>query len=113
MNNLTQNSGFLNPTNFEQAMTLAEMLSQSDLVPKNYKGKQFDIVVAMQMGYEVGLKPLQALQNISVVNGKPTLWGDAVVAICQGSGMLETSPKKSPMTMPKLPLSVLDRNLTA
>lgn len=89
MNNLTQNSGFLNPTNFEQAMTLAEMLSQSDLVPKNYKGKQFDIVVAMQMGYEVGLKPLQALQNISVVNGKPTLWGDAVVAICQGSGMLE------------------------
>lgn len=92
MNNLpqqTQSSGFINPQNYQEAWQFSEMLAASEMVPKNFKGKPADILIAMQMGSEIGLKPLQSLQNIAVVNGRPTIWGDAVVAICQSSGMLE------------------------
>ena len=37
----------------------------------------------MQWGFEIGLSPMQALQNISVINGRPSLWGDAMLALVQ------------------------------
>src|SRR4029077_7308023 len=33
----------------------------------------------------LGLAPMQSLQNISVVNGRPTVWGDAVIGFCRQS----------------------------
>ena len=32
---------------------------------------------------EIGLAPLQAMQSIAVINGRATLWGDALVALVQ------------------------------
>lgn len=69
------------PTNFEQAIKFAEILSGSDIVPKQYKGKPGDILVAMQYGAEVGLQPLQALNSIAVINGRPGLYGDGFLAV--------------------------------
>lgn len=92
MNNqlqITPQNGFVNLNSVDDAFQFANMLAQSGMVPKIYTGKPADIVIAMQMGSELGLKPLQSLQNIAVVNGRPTIWGDAVVAICQNSGLLE------------------------
>ena len=70
-----------NFSSFESAYAAAEKISKSELVPKNYKGKPDDIVIAWQYGYELGLQPLQALQNIAAVNGTPTVWGGAVLGI--------------------------------
>ena len=39
----------------------------------------------MQWGHEVGLAPMQALQNIAVINGKPSVYGDAAMALVQAS----------------------------
>lgn len=93
MNELMQypaQSGFgLVPQSMGEAMQLAEMLASSELVPRDYQRKPGNILVAVQWGAEVGLKPLQALQNIAVINGRPALWGDAVVALVRGSGLLE------------------------
>lgn len=86
---VTPQSGFVSLSNMDEAFAFANMLSQSGMVPKIYNNKPADIVIAMQMGSELGLKPLQSLQNIAVVNGRPTIWGDAVIAICQNSGLLE------------------------
>lgn len=86
----TTSTGFgLVPRDMSEAMHLAEVLASSDLVPRDYQRKPGNILVAMQWGAEVGLKPLQALQNIAVINGRPALWGDAVVALVRGSGLLE------------------------
>lgn len=79
----------LEPRNLDEAMRLADMLAQSDLVPTQYRGKAGDVLVAVQWGLEVGLKPLQALQNIAVINGRPTLWGDALVALVRNSPLCE------------------------
>lgn len=79
----------LSPQTFEQALTFANYLADSDMVPKDFKGKPGNCLIAMQWGAEVGLKPLQSLQNIAVINGRPALWGDAVIALVRSSPLCE------------------------
>lgn len=73
----------LAPKTITEAMEFAKMLANSSMVPDNFKGKPGDIVAAMQLGHEVGLGPMQALRNIAVINGKPCIWGDAMLALVQ------------------------------
>lgn len=77
-------SSLLTESNFEHAYRMASMVSKSSLVPKAYFDKPHDVLICMEMGRGLGLNPLQALQNIAVINGKPSLYGDAVLAVCQG-----------------------------
>jgi len=77
-------SGMLTPTTFEGAIQFSDTLSKSTMVPKNFQNKPEDILVAVQWGSEVGLPPLQALQNIAVINGKPAIYGDAALALVTG-----------------------------
>lgn len=69
------------PTNFTEALAFCERLAISDIVPKQYKGKPADILVAIQYGAEVGLQPMQALNSICVINGRPGLYGDGFLGI--------------------------------
>lgn len=87
----TQSKGgfLMDPQNLQEAMQLADMLANSNLVPRAYQGKAGDVLVACQWGSEIGLKPLQALQNIAVINNVPAVWGDALVALVRGSGLCE------------------------
>ena len=73
----------LAPTTFGEMMGFAQMLAKSNFVPKDFVGKPENILVAIQWGMEIGLAPMQALQNIAVINGRPSLWGDAALAIVQ------------------------------
>lgn len=76
------------PATFEEAYRMANMFSASDLVPKDYRGKPENCMVAMQMGAEIGLKPMQALQGIAVINGRPSIWGDALWSLVQASPLI-------------------------
>ena len=80
---------FLSPTSLDDALRISEILAASDFVPKDYQRKPGNILVAMQWGAEIGLQPLQAMQNIAVINGRPSVWGDAMLALVRGSGLLE------------------------
>ena len=71
----------LSPRNLSEAMEYAKIIAQSDIVPKDFKGKPGNVLVAVQMGAELGLPPMQALQNIAVINGRPSVWGDAMLAL--------------------------------
>jgi len=79
----------LSPRNFEQALTFAGYLADSDMVPKDFKGRPGNCLIAIQWGAELGLKPLQALQNLAIINGRPCLWGDAVIALVRASPLCE------------------------
>jgi len=77
-------AGFaLQPQNLTEAMQLADMLSKSGMVPKQYTGNPQSTLVAMMMGSELGLNPIQSLQNIAVINGKPSIYADALLALVQ------------------------------
>jgi hypothetical protein len=69
---------------FGHWMNVAKQLSTSAMIPKNFTGKPMDIMVAMEMGRTIGLSMIQSLQCIAVINGRPSMWGDAVLAVCQG-----------------------------
>lgn len=77
------------PSSLKEAIEFADVLSKSDMIPKDYVGKPGNILVAMQWGGEIGLKPLQAMQSIAVINGRPTLWGDNALALVQASPLCE------------------------
>ena len=61
----------LTPQSIDEALRLAEIMAKSDIVPKDYIGKPGNILVAIQWGAEIGLPPLQAMQNLAVINGRP------------------------------------------
>lgn len=77
------------PRTLEEAMKFSTTLSQSELVPKDFIGKPANILVAIQWGMELGLQPMQAMQSIAVINGRPSLWGDAVIGLVRSSGLCE------------------------
>ena len=91
MSNALQKSGFsLEPANMNEAMQMAQMIAGSNIVPNSYKNNQSDTLVAMMLGTELGLNPIQSLQNIAVINGRPALWGDSMLALVQNHHAFES-----------------------
>lgn len=91
----------MRPANMGEAMEMATMLSRSEMVPKSYRSRAEDVLVAMMLGSELGLNPIQSLQNIAVINGRPAVWGDALPALAQNHpawGGMEESFDDSAMT---------------
>lgn len=77
------------PTNYKEMMEYCVMVSKSAICPKNYQNKPEDIFVATQFGAEVGLKFMQSLHSICVINGRPTIWGDSALALVQSHPFCE------------------------
>lgn len=91
-------------SDFQSMWKFAGCLASSGMLPKSYIGKDIEnlppdkradalrakAVVAIQMGAEVGLTPMQAIQNIAVINGMPSIWGDAQLALVKNSGLMES-----------------------
>lgn len=88
MNQLATRSGFA-PQTLTEAMDFSKLLAESSMVPRAYQGKPQDVLVCVQWGNELGLAPMQALQNIAVINGKPSVYGDAAMALVQNSPVCE------------------------
>jgi hypothetical protein len=74
---------------FDDAFRFSKMVSASEFAPKDFKGKPESCLLAIQHGSEVGLSPMQSLQSIAVINGRPTIWGDAALALVQSSPVCE------------------------
>jgi hypothetical protein len=74
---------------FDDAFRFAKMVAASEFAPKDFKGKPESCMLAIQHGSEVGLSPMQSLQSIAVINGRPTIWGDAALALVQASPVCE------------------------
>lgn len=70
----------LNPK-MQEMMGFATELSKSGIVPVAYAGRPSAIFAAIQYGKEFNIPPMSALQNIAVINGKPTLGTDLMVAL--------------------------------
>jgi len=74
---------------FDDAFRFAKMVAASEFAPKDFKSKPESCMLAIQHGSEVGLSPMQSLQSIAVINGRPTIWGDAALALVQSSPVCE------------------------
>jgi hypothetical protein len=76
------------PTTFEDAWRIANVAVKSGFAPKDIVTAEAAMVCIMH-GMEVGLPPMAALQSIAVINGRPTIWGDAAIGLVKNSGLCE------------------------
>ena len=75
------------PKTLDEAYRLSQALSRAgQMVPQHFQGSPDMIMAAVLRGAEVGLAPMQALSSIAVINGRATLWGDAIPALMQRAG---------------------------
>lgn len=81
------------PQDFDSAWRIANAVCQADMAPRGLETPA-KAMVAIMHGLEVGLTPMNALQSIAVVNGRPTIWGDGAIGLTRGSGLLEWMKEK-------------------
>jgi hypothetical protein len=79
----------LSLTTMSDAMAFSEVVAKTDFAPKDFRNKPEACLLAIQHGAEIGLSPMQSLQSIAVVNGRPTIYGDAALAVCLASPVCE------------------------
>jgi hypothetical protein len=81
------------PQDFEGAWRIASAVCKAGMAPRGLEAPE-KAMVAILHGLEVGLTPMNALQSIAVVNGRPTVFGDGAIALARGSGLLEWMEEK-------------------
>lgn len=77
----------------DDATRMARAIIVSGMAPRGMD-KVESVLVAMQAGMEIGFSPMQAVQNIIVINGRPSLGGDAALGLVRASGELEAYDEK-------------------
>lgn len=88
------------PSDLDGAWRMAIIFATSGLLPKSYGTGEIDAMaskafLAMQLGAEVGLSPMQAIQSIAIVNGQPSIWGDAMLGLVRKSGLMNEYSEKT------------------
>jgi len=69
---------FMNPTAFQQMETLSNKLIVSEALPKHIQNAS-QLLMVLLAGYEAGMGAMEAINSFYIVNGKCTIWGDAVL----------------------------------
>jgi hypothetical protein len=63
------------------AHRIGTALCQTAFVPQTFRGKPEEAAAAILYGDEIGFTPTQALQNIYVISGKPSMYARSMVAL--------------------------------
>ena len=73
----------------EDAWRIATAVCRAGMAPRGLETPE-KAVIAILSGAEVGLPPMQALQSIAVIGGRPSRYGDGALAVVRVSGRLES-----------------------
>lgn len=77
------------PRTLTEVTTMAEVFAKSGLLPEALRGKVPDVVVQIITGQEIGLSPMASIRGVHIVQGKPILSADTMVALALGSGLCD------------------------
>src|SRR4051812_6140868 len=70
----------------EKAWGLASRVSKTSFVPDVFRNKPEEVLSAILSGREIGIGPMQSLQKINVIKGKPTQSAELMRALVQSKG---------------------------
>jgi hypothetical protein len=70
-------------TSWEDLEKRAEKISKSQLIPTALRGKPADIAIILQIGWELDIPPMQAINGIDVIQGKPAVSPQLAVALAR------------------------------
>lgn len=79
---------FSNSENFAMAQRMASALAQSSLVPQAYQGKAGlpNCLIALEMAQRVRMSPFFVMQNLHVIQGRPSWSAQFLIATINASG---------------------------
>ena len=83
---LTTSNVWENKDSFNQLLRVANMLSQTSIIPQSYQNKPQDCFVAIEMANRMGVSPMVVMQNMYVVKGKPSWAGQACTMLINSCG---------------------------
>lgn len=75
-------------TELNAEVRLAKALSSSALVPKRYQGNVADCIIAIGMAKRMRCEPLMVMQNLDVIQGKPSFSSTFLIALINSSGII-------------------------
>jgi hypothetical protein len=70
---------------------LADRYASSSMVPETYKGRPDNCFVALELASRMDVSPVLVMQNLYIVQGKPSWAGQACKALIDGSGKFANS----------------------
>ena len=70
---------------------LADRYANSGMVPDTYKGKPDNCFTALELASRMDVSPVLVMQNLYIVQGKPSWAGQACKALIDGSGKFADS----------------------
>ena len=79
----------LMPQTYGELERWAARVASTDFVPKAYRGKPNDVLICAQYAQEIGLGIVEGMRSIAVINGKPSVYGDGLLALCYSSSVCE------------------------
>lgn len=71
---------------FDNAQRMAKALAASDIVPQNFKGNMPNCLIALEMALRIKASPLQVMQNLYMVHGRPSWSSQFVIAAINTCG---------------------------
>lgn len=69
-----------------ERITYARALAESPLLPPAYARQPANVLVAIEYGHALGIAPVEALNSINVINGKPSMSADLMAALVRRAG---------------------------
>lgn len=77
---------FNNADSFETAQRMAKALSESSLIPKEYKKNIPNTLVALEMANRTGASIFMVMQNLYIVHGRPSWSSQFIIAAINTCG---------------------------
>jgi len=78
----------ITPRSLDEIMKFAELVAKSGIKPTSLKTPA-DVAIVLLKGNELGMTPMQALSEIVVVEGRPTVTAAAIQSLVLNSGLVE------------------------
>lgn len=81
-------SPFTSTKTFETAQRMATALCSSSLVPPSYRGREnlANCLIALEMANRTGVSPFLIMQNMHVIQGRPSMSAQYLIAMINASG---------------------------
>lgn len=81
-------AAFASVGNFEAAQRMAKALASSTIVPESYRGEKgvANCLVAMELASRVGASVMMVMQNVHVIQGKPSWSATFLIASVNSCG---------------------------
>jgi len=76
---------------FDNAQRIAKSLASSTLVPQQFQEQQgyANCLVALEIAGRMNLSPLQVMQNLHIIHGRPSWGSQFIIALINGCGRFE------------------------